>query len=573
SFFEAIAPSAGADHLATEDRRGLRRAAELLPAWVAAKDRMGLAALVEETVFGSGYAASAVGRFGGERAYANLRQMVELARHFEQEGLYALGDYIDYVTDFMQSEMRAEQAPVEAPGAQAVRLMTIHKAKGLEFPVVVLPDLAHALRPPQEPLFIYPATGMAVRMRDEDGASQASAAMTLARSDAAQADRAEADRLLYVAMTRAKDYLFFASHQSAMYTTPDRGTWIDVLLGGLGISLEPGEHTVLLPGGHKILLSVQPPSAEDAGHADRRVGPRDLLVDGRVAWARLQERGQQAAGRIVKEAVERIGPLVITGHPPMQITATALAAYRRCPAAYGWSEVLGVDEAQPPPAARPGPAGKGRPEAGASGRIAPRDWGRLSHRALELSVSPEAASIAAAVDGAIREMAPVAAKAQDELRGRLTDVVRQFWAGEVGRRVAAARQAHRELPLVLALDESEIRGVMDLVFQNADGEWEVLDYKASAPPPQRAEQAAAEYELQLGLYALAAGKWLGRPVRRWIVYFLDAARPIEHDITSGNLKAVETAARESLLGIATRRFAHEKTTEACEKCRFQPLCG
>ncbi|MCX5654282.1 MAG: PD-(D/E)XK nuclease family protein, partial [Planctomycetota bacterium] len=569
------------ENVAPEDRRGLARAAALLPAWVAAKDRMGLAALLEETVFASGYAASAVGRFGGERAYANLRQMVELARRFDQEALYSLGDYIDYVTDFMSSEMRAEQAPVEAPGANAVRLMTIHKAKGLEFPIVALPDLAHAVKAPQGPFFIHPASGLAIRLRDEDGASRTSAAMALARSDAAEAERAEAHRLLYVAMTRAKDYLIFASHEGVVYTTRDRETWFSVLLGGLGISLQPGEQRAQLPGGYGVLVRVQPPAREDAKHGDRRVGPRDLLVDGRVAWAKLQERGQEAAGRIVQEAVERIGPLVVTGRPPAQITVTALATYRRCPAAYWWSEVLGVDEPQPPGGAGPGPAGKGRADAGrpkAKGaraeveqRLSPRQWGRLSHRTMELAVSPDAASVAAAVDGTLREAA--AAPAQKELRERLAAVVRDFWAGPVGKRVAAARRAHRELPFVLAMGETEIRGVMDLVFENADGHWEVLDYKATAPAPERAEQAAKEHELQLGLYALAAGKWLGRPVRQWTVYFLDAARPVEHEVTSESLTAVETSVREALSGIAARRFTHERITEVCKICRFQPLCG
>jgi len=274
--------------------------------------------------------------------------------------------------------------------------------------------------------------------------------------------------------------------------------------------------------------------------------------------------------------VDRVAPLIITGRPPAQITATALATYRRCPAEYGWSEVLGVDE--PVPAA--GAAGKGRTDAGKAAaraetqqRLSPRQWGRLSHRALELAVSPDAASIAAAVDGAIREAAVGPASTQGPLRERLAAVVQRFWADEPGKRVAAARRAYRELPFVLALGESEVRGVMDLLFENADGQWEVLDYKAAAPVPQRAQQAAAEYELQLGLYALAAGKWLGRPVRRWTVYFLDAAGPIEHNVTSGSLKAVETAAREALAGIAARRFEHDCHTEVCSICRFQPLCG
>ena len=111
----ALGPAAEASGFEAEDQRGLARAARLLPDWARRKDAMGLARLLDEVVFESGYAAASVARFRGARAYANLRQMAELARRFERQGLGSLGDYIDYVTDFMQSEMRQEQAAIDTP--------------------------------------------------------------------------------------------------------------------------------------------------------------------------------------------------------------------------------------------------------------------------------------------------------------------------------------------------------------------------------------------------------------------------------------------------------------------------
>ena len=144
-----------------------------------------------------------------------------------------------------------------------------------------------------------------------------------------------------------------------------------------------------------------------------------------------------------------------------------------------------------------------------------------------------------------------------------------MWASGPGKRLAAARQSFREMPLVLAMDGAELRGVMDLVFEGADGQWEVLDYKTSAPAPVRA--AAAEYQWQLGLYAVAASRWLGHPVRRWTVYFLGTGQPVERTVGPDDLALAEDVAREALAGIAGRQFGRA-SSRTCPHCRFRRLC-
>jgi ATP-dependent helicase/nuclease subunit A len=551
--FEALGAATEAEHLDPEDRRALARAARRLSEWAAAKDRTGLGALVDLIVFESGYAASAVGRFGGVRAYANLRQMVELARRFERNGLYALGDYIDYVTDFLRSEMRAEQAPIEAPDSDAVRLMTIHKAKGLEFPIVAIPDLGHTHRAPPAPFLVHPATGVAVGLRGEEGERCVSGAMLLARRDAAEADRAESHRLFYVAMTRAKDYLVFTSHVG--HKTSDEASWHDRMLAGLGATLEPGERTATLPTGHRLRLSVQPPQAEMPRGGPRRGGPRDLLVGGRVAWDRLRDRAESAPKRRVAEALAAASPPAAPAHPPRRITATAMESYRRCPALYRWSEVFGLSEPEPP-----------EPRAG----LSPRDYGVLSHRAMELAGSPDAETVRRAVEGALREVA-AAGPAPDDLRRRLTDSVRAFWASPLGRRVAASRRPTREMPMLLRLDETEIRGTIDLVFEGTDGRWELVDYKTSGPSEKEAETDAARYELQLGLYALAAGRWLGRPIGQWSIHFLGSAVTVEREVAPADLRRIEEMARQVLAGITAGRFECADP-KRCASCRYTRLC-
>jgi len=552
---KSLAAAAAGATIDAEDRRGLARAAALLPRWTADKDRLGLAALVDRVVFESGYAAASVGRFGGARAYANLRQMVEMARRFERAGLAALGDYVDYVTDFMRSEMREEQAPVDAPGGDTVRLMTIHKAKGLEFPVVVVPDLAYAPRGWPPAFHVHPACGLAVRMRDDDGESRTTCATALARYGDRMAARAEEHRLLYVAITRAKDYLILLGQ--GRYNAR-RKSWFDALSQGLGANGKPGNQTLRLPTGDTMLATALPPQTAGARRGARRGGPRDVFAAGRVGWDRLHERAGAASASAVRRAAARATPPAAEPHTPARISATALATCQRCPQRYGWSVVLGVDE--------PGPIS-------AETGLSPRAWGTMAHRALELARSPDPAAVSAAVEAALGEAPAVAQASLEEIRRRLADMVASFWKSPIGRRLRTAKHVYREMPFLLKVDQTEISGTMDLVFEGADGEWEVVDYKSSSPPAGPHDDLRPDYRLQLGLYALAARQWLGRPLTRWSVFFLGRGVAFERVVTPACIESASREIREALEKVRGQPYNNYSEQSACPTCRYAALCG
>ncbi len=565
TLLEALEPAAEASGFEAEDQRGLGRAARLLPDWARRKDPMGLTHLLDEVVFDSGYAAAAVARFRGARAYANLRQMAELARRFERQGLTSLGDYIDYVSDFMQSEMRQEQAAIDTPedgsGGGSVRLMTIHKAKGLEFPIVAIPDLGHASRGPRADYFIHAATGLAVRLRDDQGEAGASCALALARREAKRAEADEAIRLLYVAITRAKDYAIFCSHQA--YTILHTLTWQDVLATGLPASLEEGSRVVALPEAGAVRVSVSGPGHETGHHGRRRVGPRDVFASGRVRWDVVRSRAQTAPRGRLARVIEQVSPPEPPARPPRRVAATALDVYRRCPAEYWWTCVLGVEEVEPE-------ADTLRAPQGGEISLSPRERGLLYHRALELAVSPAPEAIRSAVEGALRSAALGSGPARDRLGRDVADRISRFWASDLGRRVACAKTAYREMPVLLRLGETEIHGIVDLVLENPDGQWELADYKSRLAPDETGKPSAEAYRLQLGLYAMAVSRWAGRPASRCSIYVIDSGTLVAY-LPAGGLKAAEDEANEALSAIAGGRFEC-RHTKKCSHCRLGRLC-
>ena len=79
--------------------------------------------------------------FLGERKLANLRKLVQQARTFDRAGLFSLDDFIAQLAGFVAKQPDEPLAATHPEATNVVRLMTIHQAKGLEFPVVIVPDL------------------------------------------------------------------------------------------------------------------------------------------------------------------------------------------------------------------------------------------------------------------------------------------------------------------------------------------------------------------------------------------------------------------------------------------------
>ncbi len=122
--------------------------------------------------------------------------------------LISLGEFLDYVQTLTDSGAREGEAPVAAEGA--VQLMTVHKAKGLEFPVVVIADAAHDARQHAGKVLLDEQLGLQIDLSDADGAHPIG--YRLARLSEQAKDDAEDKRLLYVAATRAKEKLIVSGH-------------------------------------------------------------------------------------------------------------------------------------------------------------------------------------------------------------------------------------------------------------------------------------------------------------------------------------------------------------------------
>ena len=120
---------------------GIERLVDLVEAERARAERLPAEVLLERAIAATGYDVAVLARPGGERRLANLRKLMRLAREFERAEGRDLRGFLAFALTQDLSGAREGEAALESEGLDAVRLMTIHRAKGLEFPVVCVADL------------------------------------------------------------------------------------------------------------------------------------------------------------------------------------------------------------------------------------------------------------------------------------------------------------------------------------------------------------------------------------------------------------------------------------------------
>jgi ATP-dependent helicase/nuclease subunit A len=457
--------------------------------------------LLERAIARSGYVEHVLGLDWAERRLANVHKLLRLARAFEAEEGRDLRAFVDHLDHLKGAGASEPEAPVEGVEPDTVRLMTVHAAKGLEFPVVCVADLGRRPPSPQDRLFVDGARlGLRLR-RPGEGEGIKTLEFESLREEQRRREREEEDRVFYVALTRARERLLLSGVVDFANWPQDNGgtppiNWLGPALcpdlpalgqSGPGVSSLPaGEGgpsvriTLSDPPGYGEILrpapgagAARPPLAADASPERTPT----TASDGTAGFA----GGRSAASDPASAAM------------PATLSYSSLTQLERCGYRYYLERILGMPEA----------AGGGA--AGAGSGIEARARGTLVHRLLERHDYGAAAPDAARVAETAAELGLAASTAeQDELAALLGSAL----ASRLAQRIAASGRRRAEHPFAFSLDEAGplITGVIDLLCQEPDGSVLVVDYKSDRLAPGEDSEAlvARDYAVQRLLYALAA---------------------------------------------------------------------
>ena len=522
-----------------EERGRLRAFAALLAAEREQAERLAVEDLLERAVAATGYDVAVLARAGGDRRMANLRKLMRLAREYERAEGRELRGFLAYAATQDLTQAREGEAPLESEGLDAVRLMTIHRAKGLEFPVVCVADLGRQGVLGRDRLLVGRDGTVGLKLQAPGGGS-AVGALAFKRLEAERAaeDEAEERRLFYVAMTRARERLILSGAADPERRPAPRpgGAPLDWVLP----ALLDGE-----------ALGTQVLEREWSGRAARvRV---HLISPGKVGANTLAPAARErpvapgtalpAAPRVLAEPAARPRP------EPARLSYSSLQQYARCPYRYYLQRELRLPDDRGAVARE----AAGTPEPPG---LDPRVRGTLVHALLEhvdftRPAPPEPAAVTAIATAQDVEL--LEAEAQD-----IRALVGAFADSPLCARLASAGSVVREAAFAFPLGADGtgplVNGFVDVLARDGDRAL-VVDYKTDRLEGGcTADLVDAGYATQRAVYALAALRDGAAEVE--VAYcFLERPRePVSATFTASDAPALA----ERVAGLAEGLLAGER---------------
>ena len=371
---------------------------------------------------------------GGEQSLANIRKFVRLARELADRPLDGFVDYVERRRDDLDA--REGQAVVDRP--DAVQLMTVHAAKGLEFPVVVVPEAQSEAFSGWEAVRWRAGEGLGITLLPPPEATDRRRLRPgfyawLRERDLAE-EEAEHDRLLYVAATRAADYLYISGSGNG------KG-WLETVRATLAEAGRDG-------------VELREPVPADTSAVAKRLSP--------------------AAVRPPREAEEREYVPPLLARPPVipvraSTPVTALRPRPERQAAYGHGDGLGALR------------------------------GTVAHRAVELAFTgadrPDLAELIREESGWLLDEQLVRV-----LAGEIEEMLALFERSRLAATLREpSTERHFELPFAWNWDGVPVHGAIDLVYRDPRG-WHVVDFKTDELRGRTIGEASAPYLVQLALY-------------------------------------------------------------------------
>ena len=494
-----------------EERGAYLRGRNLYRRYRALVEKLPLTEIVSTLWYEEGYRCETLWSAQAQ-AFGGLYDLFfELARRTDEQGK-GLPEFLDYLEDLAGREEEFEESDLPGEG-NGVKLMSIHKCKGLEFPVVFIYNCAQPERSRPQGLAAYsPRWGVSIKLPSAEELPPAADYFALLEKDETR-QRADAElrRLLYVAMTRAESLLYV----TASLPAPKSGEQGWETAGGYTPEyLQERLARLYTPGlKQNSFLRLLLPILSGAENPPYSIEPVWVVRQDELSAARpdMGVKAAEAAPFYGAAPVFDDGPIYPPVIPASELFVPFTAAGGGVSARPAARQAeFNFNETED----RPGEFDELLEKAG----IKHEEFGSAVHGIIEESFKTQSAGR--------RSLPPrIRAKINEEFAGALEakafEMAERFFASELGRRSLGAAMREVEFPILTAAGGAVVSGKIDLLFEDGGEIW-IVDFKTGKI------EEPLKHAGQLCLYRRAAGDIYKKPSRCWL-FFVRSGRAVELD--------------------------------------------
>lgn len=523
----------------------IRRFVSQLTAWKEEARFMPLHEFIWKLMLDTGYYYYAGAMPGGVQRQANLRILLDRARQFQRTSIKGLFNFIKFVDKLKQSSGDLGTAKVLGENDNVVRIMSIHKSKGLEFPVVIVAGLGKQfnLRDTTAPVLFHKDLGLGPKYIDPEVRGYTDTIARIAMQNRIKLESlAEEMRLLYVACTRPKDKLILVGSVSNLGKTAAKWAmsvgpfnlakgrnyldWIGTVLmrhrDGLRLRELAGvawEKEQLWEDASKWVVEIV-----DRSHiAQEKTGKnvrREEFLEGLEGKKLPNISGE---GHAIASRLNWYYPHQEAVRVPSKLSVTQIKRFKARDL-----EKLGITI----------PRLVTRPKfVEGKKRFTAIEKGIIVHFVMQHLDLGRVGNVDE-INEQVRQMVVRELLKEEEAQVIEIEKILNFFRSDLGRRVLEADKVYREVPFNLVRkachlidgldgcqDDVLVQGVIDLYFQEGDG-LVLVDYKTDFITGENREEIVNKYSIQVALYKEALESILGQRVKESYLYLLDSGEAV-----------------------------------------------